>query len=455
MKRLRSAILLSLAALLGVDAYAVPIITATSGASIVTNQTLNVSGTGLPAKSRTKLFLYADGQSGSIAAHSGLSFVTGLVNENMTNVSDSNTRWGAGVFRSNVNYTSTQRAATLRPTSTLPVTYGTRILISWWEKSNITYLPQNWKGGVRWWVGSAGSPNYPSHYIFSLAGGSSSTGDIRKNIEFPTSSTGLGGGYGFPNSTWRRITVLYEMNSSIGSTDGKMYIYKNNTLVRTDTNLRFNESSSSPSGRTVGAFANMPYFQHVIANANWAAGSFWWLSDMVLDDSWGRYEIGNASTYAACTQLELQPYTSASATNATLTIRTGTITGSKWLYACDNDNNCNAVGFPLSAGGLAAPSINNISPQNGPSTGGTTVTLNGADLVSTPQITVGGLDATGETYISPTQMTFVTPAGVAGSSAQIVLINPDSQSDSFTGFNYDPEEATIDPVAEAFPWISN
>lgn len=449
MKRL---IVLIVTLLIAVDSMAIPIITATSG-TISNNSSVNVSGNGLPSKSRGKLLLWADAQSGVISPNSSVSVGTTLSNENMTVDTGSNKRWGNGSFKSTA--AGSVRVATLKPSAITTVTYNTRILISWWEKSTISaYLPENWKAGVRWWVGTAGSPHYPSHYFLSLAQNSVSTSDIRENIELPTSSQSLGSGYGFPTSTYRRIMALYEMNSSIGSSDGKLSIYKNNTLVKSYTNLKFNDSSTSPAGRSVGAFANVPYFQHVMASGSWPIGESWWVTDLALDDSWGRYEIGNASTYAACTQLEIQPFTAASASNATISIRTGTITGSKWLYACDNDNNCSAAGFPLTSGGSPAPSATSISPDNGLAEGNTLVHAFGSDFVATPQVTVNGLDATSETFISSTEITFRTPAGVAGTTNDVIFINPDSQSVTLSpGFSYDPAEATINPVTEVFPWI--
>jgi len=434
---------------LATNAVAVPIITATSG-TILTGNTLNISGSGFPVKSRNKLLLWADAQEGSIAGHSTLSNGTSLSEEDMTIVTDSTKRWGNGSFRSDV--TPPIRRATLRPADMSGITYNSRIFISWWEKSTISsYFPNNWKYGVRWWAGT-GSSNYPSHYFASLAQGSSSLSHIRENVEFPTDSQGLGAGYGLTSPTWRRITALYQMNATIGSSDGKLLIYVGNTLVKTYLNMKFNEAATTPAGRTVGAFANRPYYQHVMASGSWVPGEYWWVTDLALDDSWGRYEIGNASTYAACTQVELQPYTLSAANNANIAIRTGTITGSKWLYVCDNDNVCNSAGFLLSSGGLLAPTITSLSPANGPAAGGTSVTLTGTGLNATPQITVNGIDATGENYVSATQMTFTAPVGSAGTTATVVLINPDSQTATYSGFSYNPAEASIDPVREVFPW---
>lgn len=446
MKKILAAVL---AILLTKDALAVPIISATSASSITNGTTMAVSGSGLPVKDG-KPHLWADAQGGSVAPHSSLSDTTVFRTENATYDTSSAKRWGVGVFKSNWAYgsaTSSQRAYTIRP-DVLSMFYGTKIILSWWEKTDITsFTPSNWKVGVRWWYNSTAG-GYPSHYFTSLGAGSDGPEDLRFNNENPTASTGIGAGLGFTDSTWRRVTALYRMNSGLGVADGTVLIYKNNTLVKTVSSWQFNNASFPD-------FARYVFYQAVIANDAIPSGTSFWFSDLFADYGWGRYEIGNASTYAACTQLEIQPYTAATANNATLSIRVGTITGGKWLYACDDNNVCNSSGYALEAGGSAAPTINTVSPQNGPPAGGTTVTLGGVDFGNPFQVTVGGVDATDETFTSSFLVSFKTPPGVAESINDITITNlSDSQSGTyFNGFTYDPAEATINPVTEVFPWI--
>lgn len=428
------------------DIGATPSLTGTSGTA-GTDNSLTIFGSGFGTKSRSKLWLWADAQEGSLAPHSSLSDGTSFAEtQNMTSLNDGNKRWGNGVFRSNWNYTSTQRAATLRP-SNPTVTGSTRMFISWWEKSDINYLPtgtsENWKSGVRVWWNITGSGERNNHYFASVSVGQT-VDQLRFTNEFPTVSSYMGSSYGFTNSTWRRIMAIYEMNSSAGSGDGSIKIYKNNTLVKNITGWSFTDSAHPN-------YPNQIFFQQVIANANVPSGQNFWLSDLAVEDSWGRVEIGDASTLAACTQLELQPYTSWSDNTITITQRLGTLSGSKWIYICDSDNNCNSSGLMLESVSVASPTITSIDPSNGNPFGGTSFTITGTNFVSTPTVTFGGNNATSITNPNSTTITGVTPAGTPLTSVDVVVTNPDLNSDTLTnGFTYNefpaPEVTLLSPA---------
>lgn len=62
----------------------------------------------------------------------------------------------------------------------------------------------------------------------------------------------------------------------------------------------------------------------------------------------------------------------------------------------------------------AAPTLTAVSPQSGPVTGGTLITLTGTGFVAPLTVTIGGVAATNVTVVSPTSATAVTPARAAG-----------------------------------------
>jgi hypothetical protein len=66
-----------------------------------------------------------------------------------------------------------------------------------------------------------------------------------------------------------------------------------------------------------------------------------------------------------------------------------------------------------------APSVSSVVPAEGPSTGGTAVTINGADFESDSTVTIGG-EATDVTVRSNGEITAVTPAQPAGSHEVVV-----------------------------------
>jgi phospholipase C len=72
------------------------------------------------------------------------------------------------------------------------------------------------------------------------------------------------------------------------------------------------------------------------------------------------------------------------------------------------------------------PVITSLSPTQGSSTGGDTVTISGSGFAAGAKVTFGGL-AAATTVISSTQISVVTPASPAG-SADVTVTNPDGQS---------------------------
>ena len=94
----------------------------------------------------------------------------------------------------------------------------------------------------------------------------------------------------------------------------------------------------------------------------------------------------------------------------------------------------------------APPTISAISPDNGPVSGGTPITITGTGFVAGPEILIGGVTATAVTVVSVTQITATTPASATGTGAKVVKItNPDGQN--ITGaFTYNPLPA-LGPVS--------
>jgi hypothetical protein len=85
---------------------------------------------------------------------------------------------------------------------------------------------------------------------------------------------------------------------------------------------------------------------------------------------------------------------------------------------------------------LPPPTLASITPNSGPTTGGTLVTLAGTGFQVDATVTIGSTTATSVTVVTATQITAVTPAGVAG-AVDVVVVNPDSQSASLPGsFTY-------------------
>jgi hypothetical protein len=81
---------------------------------------------------------------------------------------------------------------------------------------------------------------------------------------------------------------------------------------------------------------------------------------------------------------------------------------------------------------LAPPTLSAITSSSGPSSGGTVVTLTGANFQTGATVTIGGTAATNVSVLSATQLIVTTPTGSAGAQA-VVVTNPDGQSATLAG----------------------
>ena len=85
---------------------------------------------------------------------------------------------------------------------------------------------------------------------------------------------------------------------------------------------------------------------------------------------------------------------------------------------------------------LVAPTLTRVDPDNGAVTGGATVEIIGENFQDGATVTIGGNAASNVIFVSPTELTVVAPAGVAGIT-HVVVTNPDGKSDTLTGgFTY-------------------
>ncbi|MCI0342429.1 MAG: IPT/TIG domain-containing protein [Planctomycetales bacterium] len=108
-------------------------------------------------------------------------------------------------------------------------------------------------------------------------------------------------------------------------------------------------------------------------------------------------------------------------------------------------------GFTYGSPPAAPPSVSNVSPAFGPTSGGTAVTITGAAFQSGATVTIGGTAAASIGFVSATQLTAVTPAGTAGART-VTVTNPDGQSGALgSGFTYGPSPAAPPSVSNVSP----
>ncbi|HTM89353.1 MAG TPA: IPT/TIG domain-containing protein [Terriglobales bacterium] len=96
-----------------------------------------------------------------------------------------------------------------------------------------------------------------------------------------------------------------------------------------------------------------------------------------------------------------------------------------------------------------SPTVTSVSPNSGPTGGGTTVTIGGTNFLSGAGVSFGGTAASNVTVVNSTSITATTPAHAAG-TVNLVVTNTDGQSGTLTnGFNYASTAPAINSISPA------
>ena len=96
--------------------------------------------------------------------------------------------------------------------------------------------------------------------------------------------------------------------------------------------------------------------------------------------------------------------------------------------------------------GPAVPAITSVSPNTGPTAGGTALTITGTNLTGTNSVTIGGTNATSVVVVNATTVTAVTPAGTSGAKT-VSLTTPSGTPSLPNGFTYgfSPSISSVTP----------
>ncbi len=84
---------------------------------------------------------------------------------------------------------------------------------------------------------------------------------------------------------------------------------------------------------------------------------------------------------------------------------------------------------------MPAPTLSSISPSSGPLSGGTSVTITGANFTGATGVTIGGTAATSVTVVSDSSITCTTPTGSAG-TASVLVTNASGTNAANTLYTY-------------------
>lgn len=157
--------------------------------------------------------------------------------------------------------------------------------------------------------------------------------------------------------SWHLFQFEYK-DSSVGGSDGVIRWWFDGKLILNRSDFRTRDSSNQSFKRpqTVGF-----YNSH---SADGSSAAFY-MSDVYIDNTWARVEIGDASTYAACTHKEIQPATAwtdnadPTSDSITVTLNQGSFAdeSTAYVYVVDSTGAVNANGYEITFGSSGSPAL--------------------------------------------------------------------------------------------------
>lgn len=143
---------------------------------------------------------------------------------------------------------------------------------------------------------------------------------------------------------WNRLEVYYKFSDPAGAANGALQTWVNLGRNANYTSAVTRGTDSISSTRVIDNFL-LPFMADRLHNVHLRL----YVDDVYVDTTQARVEIGNASTWEACTQREIQIPSSWSTNAITVTINRGAFSpGSQvYLYVVDANGNYNSDGYPL------------------------------------------------------------------------------------------------------------
>ncbi len=120
--------------------------------------------------------------------------------------------------------------------------------------------------------------------------------------------------------------------------------------------------------------------------------------------------------------------------NLIITLLMATLLG--FLVSCEGTGNVR-IGDVFAPQGGTGLTVSSAVPNSGPVSGGTVVTVNGANFQKGATVAFGGNAAASVTFVSTTQLQATTPPQATAGSVDVVVTNPDGQAAALSqGFTY-------------------
>ena len=160
----------------------------------------------------------------------------------------------------------------------------------------------------------------------------------------PPNDVQITGTHSLIEGQWNRLEVYYKFSDPAGAANGALQTWVNLGQNANYTSVVTRGADSVSSTRVIDNFL-LPFMADRLQNVHLRL----YVDDVYVDTTQARVEIGNASTWEACSQREIQIPSAWSTTAITVTINRGTFSpGSQvYLYVIDADGNHNSEGYPL------------------------------------------------------------------------------------------------------------
>lgn len=166
------------------------------------------------------------------------------------------------------------------------------------------------------------------------------------NYVYPSDDNGTGRKFSIPeygSSTWTRHQGYIRYSNPSGNSNGYIWVAVGNQQ-KTFANI-----NNRPSGYNYKATNVLLGLMHDCGSLNPGEYHHMYIDDVYIDNTLSRVEIGNASTWAACTLKVIQIPTAWADNTVLVKVNHGSFTemSNVWLYVIDSNGNANANGFPI------------------------------------------------------------------------------------------------------------
>ena len=311
--------------LLASSAFAAPAVTGVSG-TLTHGSSVTITGTSFGTKSPAKPLIWADFETDLNPTNLGVETSWDAIN-NMALATDNQPSGSTQSARGDI-YATTSVNFFLR------YQYFDAAYASWKRMYNWTVSEQNMKFFRIYAVGS-----YPNFAMSWHSGGLS----IVEGCD--TTNWGITSGSPSANQ-WTNEEFVFQASSGLNVYDGIIKYYRDGALLHNITDLR-TRCTTYPNE------LERLYTDNYRSGITPSPGDYIYMDDIYIDTTWARVMIGDASTWAAITNREIQPPSAWSTTSITVTLNQGKLVDldGSWLYVMDANGDANSSGYLLSDAG--------------------------------------------------------------------------------------------------------